>query len=113
MQTEMIGHRLKVSVVLQQFMSVLDTVGADDEVSRFTHGFPKAAKFSVTGRSFNGKFGCQHRHESEALQPTMYSRRQLVIPLSLQDFEKNNVADDRVGKIAHIVERCDLRRGLF
>jgi len=66
LQTEMIGHGLKVSVVLQELMPVLDTVSADDEVGGFTHSLPDAAKFSIIGSGSHGKFWCQHRYEPKA-----------------------------------------------
>ena len=48
----MLGHRVEVSVGMQQAIIVLDAIGADDEIGRLADG----SAFSLSRRKFPAAF---------------------------------------------------------
>jgi hypothetical protein len=65
LQTEVMNHRVEVSVVVQQSVSALDAECADDHIDCLADRDVPLSEHAVVSGSFDCRRRIQHRHNSE------------------------------------------------
>jgi hypothetical protein len=95
LQAEMYAHRLKVAVVVQQTVTVLDAICADDEASHFSDCNPASPKTAIIGCRLRCEIRIQHGNDREATEPFFDPQCVRRVPGALQNLEQDQVAKQR------------------
>ena len=92
-EAEMLLHRSKIAVVMQQGAATLDAKRRDDDVRGLANRDAEVSQLAIIPGGSWGEIGVEKRHEIEAAQAAFDARRMSFVPGALKDFEQNEVAD--------------------
>src|SRR5436305_10529791 len=87
------SHHVKVTVVVQQAVAVLDTECRDDEVYDPWQGDATTAQNPVIAGGFHGDTTVEHPFEPEHAQFGLDFARMALIAGTLQDLEQYEITD--------------------
>jgi hypothetical protein len=91
-ETEVLHHRGKIAVIVQEFMTVLDAKCPDDDVNGFADCNSTLPQKSVIPRRLDGQGIIKHLHHSKLPHGMLDLARANFVTCTLQYLEQNQVA---------------------
>jgi len=80
---------------MKQHMAVFDAKGPDNDVGCLSNCDPEVAELSIIASGGHGQRVVQQRDHRIASQIALDSRGMKIISCALQDFEQNDIADQK------------------
>ena len=95
----MLLHGHKIAIVVQQRASAFNAKRADNDVVRFADRYSHIPEATIVPRGARGEIGVEERHDLEAAQAALDTRRGKLIASALKNLKQNEVANkDRFGR---------------
>lgn len=91
----MCHHRREVTVIVQQTVAMLDTECRYHKVRRFADRDPDAPQPAIVARDAGSKVAIQERYNDVIAQRTLDPYGMRLVPCPLEDFEQDEVADQK------------------
>src|ERR1700734_1523791 len=91
----MLLHERKISVVMEQPMVVLDAECADDEVCCLANRNAQISQRAVLPSDWRREVGLQKRHDDILAQSLFDASGMGFVPSALENFEQDEVADQK------------------
>lgn len=93
-ETEMFRHRCKVAIVVQQRVTVLDAVRADDDVGCLADRDAEFPQLAIVTGGAGGQIGIQKRHYRILAQSAFDARGMGLVSRTLENLEQYEIADE-------------------
>lgn len=94
-ETEIFFHRLKIAIVVQQGVTVLDAKSADDDIGRLADCDAASSQLTIIAGGARGQINVQEGHEHILAECALDPSRMSVVASALEDFEQDKVADQQ------------------
>jgi hypothetical protein len=89
----MLLHGHKIAIVVQQRAAAFNAKRADNDVVRFADRYSHIPETTIVPRGARGEIGVEERHDLEAAQAALDTRRGKLIASALKNFKQNEIAN--------------------
>src|SRR5580704_15249909 len=92
-KAKMLLHGHKIAIVVQQRAAAFNAKRADNDVVRFADRYSHIPETTIVPRGARGEIGVEERHDLEAAQAALDTRRGKLIASALKNFKQNEIAN--------------------
>jgi hypothetical protein len=95
LESKMTLHGRKVTVIVEQGMTMLDAEGPDDEIGGLADRNTQFPQLAIVPCGVGGQFSVQELHDSIRTQSAFDAQGVSLIPGALENFEQDEIADQQ------------------